>query len=68
MTMKEAAVVAAQHLKWQERPLAAVLKEACQVPAEELRSFFACQFAKWQLPDEFIVPGLPLLEWQAAEI
>ncbi len=59
--VKEAAVVAAPHPKWQERPVAAVvLKEGCQVTAEELRSFLTCKFAKWQLPDEFIfVPGLP---------
>ena len=59
--VKEAAVVAAPHPKWQERPLATVvLKEGCQVTAEELRSFLACKFAKWQVPDEFIfVPTLP---------
>ena len=59
--VKEAAVVAAPHPKWQERPLAAVvLKEGCQVTAQELRSFLACKFAKWQVPDEFIfVPSLP---------
>ena len=59
--VREAAVVAVPHPKWQERPLAAVvLKEDCQVTAEELRSFLACKFAKWQLPDEFIfVPSLP---------
>jgi fatty-acyl-CoA synthase len=59
--VKEAAVVAAPHPKWQERPLAAVvLKEGCQVTAEGLRSFLACKFAKWQVPDEFIfVSNLP---------
>jgi len=59
--VKEAAVVAAPHPKWQERPIAAVVvKEGCQVTPEELRSFLASKFAKWQLPDELIfVPGLP---------
>jgi len=59
--VKEAAVVAAPHPKWQERPLAAVvLKEGCQVTPEELRSFLTAKFAKWQVPDEFIfVPALP---------
>jgi len=59
--VQEAAVVAAPHPKWQERPLAAVvLKEGCQVTPEELRSFLACKFAKWQVPDEFIfVASLP---------
>ena len=54
-------MVAVPHPKWQESPLAAVvLKEGCQVTPEELRSFLACKFAKWQLPDEFIfVASLP---------
>jgi len=59
--VKEAAVVAAPHPKWQERPLAAVvLKEGSQVTPEELRSFLTSRFAKWQVPDEFVfVPSLP---------
>ncbi len=59
--VKEAAVIAAPHPKWQERPLAAiVLQEGCQVTPEELRSFLTCKFAKWQMPDEFVfVPSLP---------
>ena len=59
--VSEAAVVAAPHPKWQERPLAAVvLKEGCQVTVEELRSFLTSKFAKWQMPDEFVfVPALP---------
>jgi fatty-acyl-CoA synthase len=59
--VKEAAVVAAPHPKWVERPLAAVvLKEGCQVTAEELRAFLARRFAKWQVPDEFVfVSSLP---------
>jgi len=53
--VSEAAVVAAPHPKWQERPLAAiVIKEGCQVTAEELRAFLASRFAKWQMPDDFI--------------
>jgi fatty-acyl-CoA synthase len=57
----EAAVVAAPHPKWQERPLAAiVLKDGCQVTPDELRVFLAGKFAKWQVPDEFIfVTSLP---------
>jgi fatty-acyl-CoA synthase len=57
----EAAVIAAPHPKWQERPLAIlVLKKSASVSEKELRSFLANSFAKWQLPDEFIfVPELP---------
>jgi len=59
--VKEAAVVAVPHPKWQERPLAAVvLKEGCQVTPEELRTFLASTFAMWQVPDEFVfVSSLP---------
>jgi fatty-acyl-CoA synthase len=59
--VREAAVVAAPHPKWQERPLAAVvLKEGCRVTPEELRSFLSSTFAKWQVPDEFVfLPSLP---------
>jgi fatty-acyl-CoA synthase len=53
--IKEAAVVAVRHPKWQERPLACVvLKDGAQVSNEELRIFLAAKFAKWQLPDEFV--------------
>jgi fatty-acyl-CoA synthase len=53
--VKEAAVVGVPHPKWQERPLAAVvLKDGAQATAEELRTFLAESFAKWQLPDAFV--------------
>jgi len=57
----EAAVIAVPHPKWQERPLAVVvLKADAEVNAEELRSSLAGQFAKWQLPDDFVfVSELP---------
>ena len=53
--VREASVIAVPHPKWQERPLAVVvLKDGATCPAEELRSFLACKFAKWQLPDAFV--------------
>lgn len=53
--VKEACVVGIPHPKWQERPLAAVvLKDGACATAEELRSFLAKTFAKWQLPDAFV--------------
>jgi fatty-acyl-CoA synthase len=59
--VREAGVVAVQHPRWQERPLAVVaLKEGAQVTAEELRTFLAAKFAKWQMPDDFVfVNDLP---------
>ena len=59
--IKEAAVIAIRHPKWQERPLACVvLKDGAQVSDEELRIFLGDKFAKWQLPDEFVfLPELP---------
>jgi fatty-acyl-CoA synthase len=59
--VREAGVVAVQHPRWQERPLAVVsLKDGVQVTAEELRSFLSAKFAKWQIPDDFVfVNDLP---------
>ena len=59
--VREAGVVAVQHPKWQERPLAVVaLKDGAQVTADELREFLGAKFAKWQMPDDFVfVNDLP---------
>jgi fatty-acyl-CoA synthase len=59
--VREAAVIAVPHPKWQERPLAVViLKDKATASEEELRSFLAARFAKWQLPDGFeFVDQLP---------
>jgi fatty-acyl-CoA synthase len=53
--VKEACVVGIPHPKWQERPLAAVvLKDGARATPEELRTFLAASFAKWQLPDALV--------------
>lgn len=53
--VKEAAVIAAPHPKWLERPLAVVvLKDGAAATAEELRQFLSPRFAKWWLPDAFV--------------
>src|SRR5204863_8328254 len=50
----EAAVIAIPDVKWDERPLAAVvLKQGATATADELREFLAPSFAKWWLPDRF---------------
>jgi fatty-acyl-CoA synthase len=51
----EAAVIAAKHPKWDERPVAVVaLKKGASATAEELRAFLEPKFAKFWLPDEFV--------------
>ena len=59
--VREAAVIAISHPKWQERPLAVVvLKDGAKPTVEELRDFLSQKFAKWQLPDDFVfVDELP---------
>ena len=48
----EAAVIAVPHPKWEERPLACVVKRDESLTAEELLEFLRPQVAKWWLPDE----------------
>ena len=51
----EAAVFAARHEKWDERPLAAVvLKEGQKATPEELAAHLEQRFAKWWLPDDYL--------------
>jgi fatty-acyl-CoA synthase len=51
----EAAVVAVEHPKWQERPLAVVvLKDGKSATAEELLQHLEASFAKWWLPDAVV--------------
>lgn len=59
--VREAAVIAVPHPKWQERPLAlVVLRENQTVEPSDLRSFLMRTFAPWQVPDAFVfVPELP---------
>jgi fatty-acyl-CoA synthase len=59
--VREAGVVAAPHVKWEERPLAVVaFKPGASATPEELRAFLGKRFAKWQLPDDFVfVDELP---------
>jgi fatty-acyl-CoA synthase len=50
----EAAVIAKPDERWQERPLACVVrKEGSEVSAEELCGHLSERVAKWWIPDEF---------------
>ena len=57
----EAAVIAAQHPKWQERPLLLVQrKPGAEVTREEILAFLSGRIAKWWLPDDVVfVDSLP---------
>ncbi len=59
--IREAAVIAVPHPKWQERPVAIIVAhDAATLSPETLREFLSPKFAKWQLPDAFIfVEDLP---------
>jgi fatty-acyl-CoA synthase len=51
----EAAVIAAKHPRWDERPVAVVVvKQGASVTAGELRAFLEPRFAKFWLPDEVV--------------
>ena len=51
----QAAVVAAPHPKWDERPIAIVIKAAGADPSPEaILAHCEGRFAKWQLPDEVL--------------
>lgn len=50
----EAAVIGVPDEKWDERPLACVvLKEGCDVTADQLRAFLAERVAKWWVPERW---------------
>ena len=57
----EAAVIAARHAKWDERPLLIVLPVAGRTPtAESVLSIYDGKIAKWWLPDAVVmVDALP---------
>jgi fatty-acyl-CoA synthase len=52
----EAAVFAARHAKWAERPVAAIVfKEGQSATREELAAHIEGRFAKFWLPDDYVV-------------
>ena len=59
--VREAAVVGVAHPKWQERPVALVVrKPGEEATADQLREHLSSAFAKWQLPEDILfVDTLP---------
>jgi fatty-acyl-CoA synthase len=52
----EAAIIAARHPKWQERPLLLVVPRAgARIDKDELLGMFAGKVAKWWLPDDVLM-------------
>jgi fatty-acyl-CoA synthase len=58
----QAAVVAQPHPKWDERPVAVVVRApGAELTKEEVMSHCAERFAKWQLPDDVLfADAIPL--------
>jgi fatty-acyl-CoA synthase len=58
----QACVVAQPHPKWDERPVALVIKKSdADVTSQQVLSHCSTKFAKWQLPDEVLfVETIPL--------
>jgi acyl-CoA synthetase (AMP-forming)/AMP-acid ligase II len=53
--VKEAAVVAVKHPKWDERPVACVVvRDGAKVTEHELREYLEPKFAKFWMPDAFV--------------
>jgi 3-(methylthio)propionyl---CoA ligase len=51
----EAAAIACQHPKWDERPLLVVVKKPeANLTREEMLGFFEGRIAKWQIPDDVV--------------
>ncbi|NEX59467.1 3-(methylthio)propionyl-CoA ligase [Noviherbaspirillum galbum] len=59
--VQEAAIIAAHHPKWQERPLLLAVKRPGQnITREELLSYLSQRVAKWWVPDDVVfVEQLP---------
>ncbi|HVA62953.1 MAG TPA: hypothetical protein VNF74_04440, partial [Terriglobales bacterium] len=54
--VREAAVIAVPHPKWQERPRALlVLRDGAIADPSAWRSHLAADFPAWQCPDDFVV-------------
>ena len=53
--VKEAAVIAVPHPKWDERPLAVIVRESGRDLSEaDLRAYLEGKIAKWWMPDAFV--------------
>ncbi|MEB3022814.1 long-chain fatty acid--CoA ligase [[Mycobacterium] crassicus] len=53
--VREATVIAIPDEKWLERPLACVVADDKSLSEADLRAFLAERFAKWWIPDSFLI-------------
>lgn len=60
--VRQAAVVAQPHPKWDERPVVLVVAQSGATPTlEQVQAHCESHFARWQLPDDLlVVDGIPL--------
>lgn len=57
-----AAVIAANHPKWDERPVVIAIKhQGSQITEQDLLAYYSDKIAKWQIPDKVVfVESIPL--------
>lgn len=53
--VREATVFAIPHEKWLERPVACIIPSDPSVTEDELREYLLSDFAKWWIPDRFLI-------------
>ena len=53
--VREAMVISVPHAKWQERPVALISLRDASITSADLTHYLSEQFAKWWIPDEFIL-------------
>jgi fatty-acyl-CoA synthase len=71
--VKEAAVIAVPHPRWDERPFGVlVLREGASASGEELNAFLEPRFAKFWLPDDYAfvkeIPRTTVGKWLKREL
>ena len=54
--VRQAAVIAARHAKWEDRPLLVLVVDEHRPPSsEDVLTFLASRIARWRMPDDVVV-------------